>query len=221
MIEGAARGKNSNVMSAMKLSSVNPQSARTVPATFDAYRYVSLAKCTYSAISSRISGTTGHSHSMVLSHGNALIFRRNFFLQTVKARLSSRQNFSLLISEGNSRASNFPRLRQLSPAIGQFFTSSIAMRVLRRDKKRPSAPYSTIPRSPAIDRIPDLSHITIWTDRRCDRLCHRTAARPQTDLRSPPPRGAPRALPNAPSPRRGRSKGVASLEPEFRLQAWQ
>jgi len=40
-----------------------------------------------------------HSHSMVLSHGNALIFQRNFFLLTVKARLASRQNFSLMISK--------------------------------------------------------------------------------------------------------------------------
>jgi hypothetical protein len=61
-----------------------------------------------------------HSHSIVLSHGNALIFQRKFFLSTAKARPSSRQNFSLMISKENSRASDFARLRQLSPSIGRF-----------------------------------------------------------------------------------------------------
>jgi hypothetical protein len=76
-----------------------------------------------------------HSHSMVLSHRNALIFRRKFFLLTVKTRPSSRQNFPLLISKGNLRDLNSARLRQLSPTIGQYFASSIARHILRQDEK--------------------------------------------------------------------------------------
>jgi hypothetical protein len=44
------------------------------------------------------------------------------FPLTVKTRPSSRQNFPLLISKAKSRDSDFVRLRQLSPAIGQFFS---------------------------------------------------------------------------------------------------
>jgi hypothetical protein len=73
---------------------------------------------------------------------NALIFMRKSFLLTVEIRLSVRQNFSLLISKEKLRDSNFVRLRQLSPTIGQFFASSIAERILRQDKKRPSAPIA-------------------------------------------------------------------------------
>jgi hypothetical protein len=61
-----------------------------------------------------------HSHSILSTHRNALIYQRNFFLLTVKARPSSRQNFPLLISNRKSRDSNFVWLRQLSPTIGQF-----------------------------------------------------------------------------------------------------
>jgi hypothetical protein len=44
---------------------------------------------------------TPHSHSILSIHRNMLIYRCNFFLLTVKTRRSSRQNFSLLISNGN------------------------------------------------------------------------------------------------------------------------
>jgi hypothetical protein len=57
---------------------------------------------------------------MVLSHGNALIFQRNFFLLTIKARLASRQNFSLMISKEISRDSDFARFQRLSTTIGRF-----------------------------------------------------------------------------------------------------
>lgn len=67
---------------------------------------------------------------MILDHRNALIFQRKFFLLTVKARLSSRQNFSLLISKVKSRDSDFARLRRLSTTIGQLFALSIAERIL-------------------------------------------------------------------------------------------
>jgi hypothetical protein len=89
------------------------------------------------------------SHSIVLGYGNALIFRRKFFLLTVKTRPTIRQISLLLISKEKSRGSNLPRLRQLSPTISQFFASSIAVRILREDEKRPSAPYSTILSSPS------------------------------------------------------------------------
>jgi hypothetical protein len=54
-------------------------------------------------------------------HRNALIFKRKIFLLTVKARPSSRQNFSLMISKGNSRDSNSATFQSLSTTIGQFF----------------------------------------------------------------------------------------------------
>jgi hypothetical protein len=62
-------------------------------------------------------GRTPYSHSILSMHRNALIYKRKIFLLAVKARPSSRQNFSLMISKQNSRDSNFARLRQLSPII--------------------------------------------------------------------------------------------------------
>lgn len=62
-----------------------------------------------------------YSHSMILDHGNALIFQRKFFLRTVKTRPTSRQISSVLISKGNLRVSDSARLRQLSTTIGRFF----------------------------------------------------------------------------------------------------
>lgn len=61
---------------------------------------------------------------MIFDHGNALLFLHKFFLLTVKTRPSSRQNFSLLISNGNSCDSDFARFRGLSTTIGQFFVPS-------------------------------------------------------------------------------------------------
>jgi hypothetical protein len=58
---------------------------------------------------------------MILDHGNALIFQRKFFLLTVKARPSSRQNFSLLISKEKLRDLDSARFRPLSTTIGRFF----------------------------------------------------------------------------------------------------
>src|SRR5258708_4507438 len=78
---------------------------------------------------------------MILDDGNALIFLSKFFLPTAKTRPTIRQISSLLISKEKPRDSNFPRLRHLSPTIGQFFASSIAERILCPDEKRPSAPY--------------------------------------------------------------------------------
>jgi hypothetical protein len=58
---------------------------------------------------------------LILSHRNALIFQRNFFLPTVKARLAIRQNFSLLISKEKSGDLSSTRFRPLSPTICRFF----------------------------------------------------------------------------------------------------
>jgi hypothetical protein len=77
-----------------------------------------------------------HSHSILSTHRNALIYQRKFFLLTVQTRPSSRQNFPLLISKENSRDSDFARLRQPSPTIGQFFALSIAERILRPGSKK-------------------------------------------------------------------------------------
>jgi len=43
--------------------------------------------------------SSSHSHSIILGHGNALIFQCKFFLPTVKIRPTIRQIFSLLISK--------------------------------------------------------------------------------------------------------------------------
>jgi ABC-type nitrate/sulfonate/bicarbonate transport system substrate-binding protein len=77
----------------------------------------------------------GKAHSILSTHRNALIYKRNSFLMTVETRPSSRQNFSLLISKEKSLDSKFARFRQLSPTIGQFFALSIAERILREDEK--------------------------------------------------------------------------------------
>jgi hypothetical protein len=48
-----------------------------------------------------------------------------------------------LISKEKLRDSNFARLRQLSPTIGQFFALSIAERILRQGEKKTVSTYST------------------------------------------------------------------------------
>jgi hypothetical protein len=65
-----------------------------------------------------------YAHSILSTHRNALIFKRKIFLLTVKARPSSRRNFSLMISKENSRASNSATFQRLSTTIGRFFTPS-------------------------------------------------------------------------------------------------
>jgi hypothetical protein len=92
------------------------------------------------------SSTTRHSHSIILSHGSALIFQRKFFLLTVKARPSVRQISSLLILKEKSRDSNFARLRQLSPTIGRFFQITHKRPIIDSRGKRPSGMNSRLPR---------------------------------------------------------------------------
>ena len=76
-----------------------------------------------------------HSHSILSTHRNALIYQRKNFLLTDEIRPSVRQIFSLLISKGKSRDSNSVWLRQLSPTIDQFFALSLAERILLQDEK--------------------------------------------------------------------------------------
>src|SRR5882724_7866741 len=61
-----------------------------------------------------------HSHSILSMHRNALIYQRKFFLETLKTRPPSRQNFSLMISKGDLRGSDFARFRRLSTTIDRF-----------------------------------------------------------------------------------------------------
>lgn len=65
-----------------------------------------------------------YSHSILSNHRNALIYKRKIFLLTVKTRPSSRQNFSLLISKGNSHDLDLARFHRLSTTIGQFLAPS-------------------------------------------------------------------------------------------------
>jgi len=79
--------------------------------------------------------TPPHSHSILSTHRNALIYKRKFFLAVPEVRTTSRQNFSLMISKENSRDSISARFQRLSTTIGRFFALSIAERILRRTKK--------------------------------------------------------------------------------------
>jgi hypothetical protein len=75
---------------------------------------------------------------MISEHRNALIFQRKFFLETLKTRLSSRQNFSVMISKGNLRGSDFARFRRLSTTIGRFHPSRRRASYRHGPEKRPS-----------------------------------------------------------------------------------
>lgn len=64
--------------------------------------------------------TLPHSHSILSTHRNALIYKRKSFLLTVKIRPSARQIFSLMISKKKLYDTNFALLRHLSTTIGRF-----------------------------------------------------------------------------------------------------
>ena len=76
-----------------------------------------------------------HSHSILSTHRNALIYSRKFFLTVPEIRTMSRQNFSLMSSKENSRDSNSATFQRLSTTIGRFFASSIAKRIPRYDRQ--------------------------------------------------------------------------------------
>jgi hypothetical protein len=82
-------------------------------------------------------------HSILLMYRNALIYKRKIFLLTVKARPSSRQNFSLLISKEKLRVLNFLRFQRLSLSIGGFSRSADTRELYRGFKKKTVAHYHT------------------------------------------------------------------------------
>jgi hypothetical protein len=65
-----------------------------------------------------------YSHSILSTHGNALIYKSKFFLTLPEVRTTSRQNFSLMISKENSRDSNSATFHRLSTTIGRFLAPS-------------------------------------------------------------------------------------------------
>src|SRR5205814_6156473 len=81
--------------------------------SIDCYRWPGIRSCVlcYPIL---LHGTPLHSHSIISMHRNALIYQRKFFLETLKTRPPSRQNFSLMISKGDLRGSDFARFRRLS-----------------------------------------------------------------------------------------------------------
>jgi hypothetical protein len=74
-------------------------------------------------------------HSIIFSHRNELIFRRNFFKRTAKNRLPTRQKSELLNSKANFADSESTRFQGLSMTIGRFLrTSPRHPRQVRREK---------------------------------------------------------------------------------------
>jgi hypothetical protein len=69
-------------------------------------------------------GGVPHSHSILSTRCNALIYQRKFILMKLEIRTTGRQNFSLMISKENSRDSNSAKFRRLSTTIGRFFARS-------------------------------------------------------------------------------------------------
>jgi hypothetical protein len=65
-----------------------------------------------------------HSHSIILSHDNALISKRKFLQLVAKSRHVIRQKLPLLILKGNFRNSETDRFQPLSASIGRFFEIS-------------------------------------------------------------------------------------------------
>jgi hypothetical protein len=67
------------------------------------------------------SETVAHSHSIIISHHNALISKRKFPWLIANSRKVIRQKFSLLILKGNFHDSESARFRPLPASIGRFF----------------------------------------------------------------------------------------------------
>jgi hypothetical protein len=61
-----------------------------------------------------------HSHWIVLSDDNALIFQRKFFCARGRTVSLIRQKFALLISKGKFCGSESSRFQRLSASIGRF-----------------------------------------------------------------------------------------------------
>ena len=63
-----------------------------------------------------------YSHSIILRHGNALIWRHKFFLCTTKNRLSDPSEILALDFKGEFRRFKSARFQRLSASIGRFST---------------------------------------------------------------------------------------------------
>jgi hypothetical protein len=64
---------------------------------------------------------SGHSHSIILNHDNALNYQRKFFRARRRTVSPIRQKFALLNSKENFADSESAGLQQLSASIGRIF----------------------------------------------------------------------------------------------------
>jgi hypothetical protein len=86
---------------------------------------------------SRISPTP-HSHSIVLSYGNTLMFQRNFFFTRQRTDSAIRQKIGLLNSKANFADFESAQFQGLSVPIGQFLESADEIARTDRLEKKPS-----------------------------------------------------------------------------------
>jgi hypothetical protein len=79
-----------------------------------------------------------HSHSIILRHRNALIFRRKFFLGKDKDRLPDPSEICALDFKGKFRRFKICSVQRLSASIGRFLKSVGESGVIGFAEKRPS-----------------------------------------------------------------------------------
>ena len=79
-----------------------------------------------------------HSHSIILSHGNALIYRHKLLPRTTKNRLADPSEISALDSKANFDDPRFARFQRLSASIGRFFSDGRRPSRTGNSQKRPS-----------------------------------------------------------------------------------
>ena len=83
--------------------------------------------------------TPRHSHSIILSHGNALDFQRKFFCARRRTVSPIRQKFAFLNSKVNFDDPRFSRFQRLSVSIGRFSRNLRRWKASPTYQKRPSA----------------------------------------------------------------------------------
>ena len=84
-----------------------------------------------------------YSHSIIISHHNALISKRKFPWLIANSRKVIRQKFSLLILKGIFAISEFARFRPLTASIGRFFEIPSENGVIGLAEKTPSGSAAT------------------------------------------------------------------------------
>jgi hypothetical protein len=82
-----------------------------------------------------------HSHSIILTHGNVLIYRCKFFCTPGRTVFPSRQKSALLISKKNFDDPRLAQFQRLSTSIGRFSRISNKNGHAGLAKKTPSAPF--------------------------------------------------------------------------------